>query len=141
VASAIANGDLSSDIDLSLKDEVGELFRSMNTMQHQLLERITKEHKEHDDALRVKIALDCITSNVMVANNQRNIIYMNPAVLTMLQHAESDIRMVLPKFDTRKLLGETIDVFHKNPAHQQQLLSNLNSTFSSEIHVGRRTFL
>ncbi len=140
VASAIASGDLSSSIDTSLKDELGELFRSMSTMQKLLLARITKEHKEHDEALRLKIALDGITSNVMVADNERNIIYVNPAVLAMLEHAESDIRKALPKFDTSKLLGENMDIFHKNPAHQQQLLASFSSTFRSEIHVGGRTF-
>lgn len=140
VASAIASGDLSSGIDLSLNDELGELFRSMNTMQQQLMARSTKDHQEHDEFLRIKIALDSITSNVMVADNERNIVYMNPAVITMLKHAESDIRKVLPKFDAGKLLGTNMDVFHKNPAHQKQLLSVLSSTFRSEIHIGSRTF-
>ena len=140
VASAIANGDLSSSIDLSQKDELGELFRSMNTMQQLLLARITKEHKEHEESLRLKIALDSITSNVMVADNGRNIIYMNPAVLAMLQHDESEIRKVLPRFDSGKLLGTSIDVFHKDPAKQQQLLASLRTTFRSEIHIGGCTF-
>lgn len=140
VASAIANGDLSSSIDTSQKDELGDLFRSMSTMQKLLLARITREHKEHDEALRLKIALDGITSNVMVADNERNIIYLNPAVIAMLKHAESDIRKALPKFDSSKLLGANMDVFHKNPAHQQQLLGALSSTFRSEIYIGGCTF-
>ncbi|PPK73562.1 methyl-accepting chemotaxis protein [Methylobacter tundripaludum] len=140
VAGAIASGDLSSSIDLSQKDELGELFRSMDSMQQQLLSRITKEHREHNEALRLKIALDGMTSNVMVADNEGNIIYLNPAVLTMMQHAESDIRMVLPKFDSGKLLGANMDSFHKNPAHQKKLLGALTSTFNSEIIIGRRTF-
>ncbi len=140
VASAIASGDLSSSIDTSQKDELGELFRSMSTMQKLLLTRITKEHKEHDEALRLKIALDGITSNVMVADNERNIIYINPAVLAMLEHAESEIRKALPKFNTSTLLGTSMDVFHKNPVHQQQLLGALSSTFRSEIHIGGCTF-
>ncbi|HEY8035926.1 MAG TPA: nitrate- and nitrite sensing domain-containing protein [Methylobacter sp.] len=140
VASAIANGNLTSSIDLSQKDELGELFRSMNAMQQLLLARITKDHKEHNESLRIKIALDAMTSSVMVADNERNIIYLNPAVLTMMQHAEPDIRKVLPKFDSSKLLGANMDVFHKNPAHQKELLAKLNSTFRTEIHIGSRTF-
>lgn len=140
VASAIANGDLSSSIDLSQKDELGELFRSMSDMQQLLLARITKEHKEHDESLRIKIALDGMTSNVMVTDNERNIIYLNPAAITMMKHAESDIRKVLPKFDSSKLLGANMDAFHKNPAHQKDLLAKLTSTFRSEIHIGRLTF-
>jgi len=140
VASAIADGDLSSSIDLQQKDELGNLFRSMNTMQEQLLTRITKEHNDRDKFMRAKVALDRITSNVMIADNERNIVYMNPAVLAMMQHAESDIRKVIPKFDSAKLLGTNMDTFHKNPAHQQQLLVQLSSTFRSEIHIGCRTF-
>lgn len=138
-ASAIANGDLSSSIDLTQKDELGELFRSMNTMQQQLLERITKDRKERDESLRIKIALDAMTSNVIVADNERNIIYINPALHTMMKQAESDIRKVLPKFDANKLLGSNMDTFHKNPAYQKELLAKLSSTFSSEIHIGSRT--
>jgi len=140
VASSIANGDLSSNIDISQKDELGELFRSMKTMQQQLLARITKDRKEHDESLRIKIALDGMTSSVMVADNERNIIYLNPAVLAMMQHAESDIRKVLPKFDSGKLLGSNMDAFHKNPMHQRELLAKLSSPFRSEITIGRCTF-
>ncbi len=140
VAGAIAEGDLSSSIDLSQKDELGNLFRSMNVMQQQLLARITKEHHDRDKFMRAKIALDRISSNVMIADNERNIVYMNPAVLAMVQHAESDIRKVLPKFDASKLLGTNMDAFHKNPAHQKQLLANLTSAFRSEIRVGRCIF-
>ncbi len=139
-ANAIADGDLSTHIDIQQKDELGELFRSMSAMQQLLLARTTKEHQEHNEALRLKIALDGITSNVMVADNERNIIYINPAVIAMMQHAESDIRKVFPRFDSSKLLGANIDNFHKNPAHQKQLLGELNSTFRSEITIGMRTF-
>ena len=140
VAGTIANGDLSSSIDLSQKDELGELLRSMNIMQQQLLARITKDRKEHNEALRLKIALDSITSNVMVADNERNIVYLNPAVLTMMQLAEPDIRRAIPRFDSSKLLGANMDAFHKNPAHQQQLLAGLKFTYRSEITIGGRTF-
>ncbi|WP_333878672.1 methyl-accepting chemotaxis protein [Methylobacter sp.] len=140
VASAIANGDLNSSIDLYQKDELGELFRCMNIMQQQLLARMTQDRKEHDESLRLKTALDGITSNVMVADNEHNIIYMNPAILTMMKHAESDIRKVFPKFESSKLLGANINTFHKKPAHQQQLLGRLSATFRSEIHIGRLTF-
>ncbi len=140
VADAIANGDLSSSIDISQNDELGELFRAMDTMQQQLLTRMSKDKWEHDKSLRLKTALDGITSNVMVADNQCNILYLNPALLTMMQHAETDIRKVLPKFNTDKLRGANMDDFHKNPAHQRQLLANLNSTYRSEIQIGGRTF-
>ncbi|MBX9913649.1 MAG: MCP four helix bundle domain-containing protein [Pseudomonadaceae bacterium] len=89
---------------------------------------------------RVKIALDNVSSNVMIADNDRNIIYMNKTVLTMLQNAESDLRKVLPSFDSNKLLGGSIDQFHKNPEHQKRLLATFTSTYKAQIMVGPRTF-
>jgi methyl-accepting chemotaxis protein len=89
---------------------------------------------------RVKIALDNVSSNVMIADNDRNIIYMNKTVLAMLQNAESDVRKVLPSFDSAKLIGGSIDQFHKNPEHQKRLLATFTSTFRTQIVVGPRTF-
>ena len=89
---------------------------------------------------RVKIALDNVSSNVMIADNERNIIYMNKTVFAMLQNAESDLRKVLPSFDSNKLLGGTIDQFHKNPEHQKRLLATFTSTYKTQIVVGPRTF-
>jgi PAS domain-containing protein len=69
---------------------------------------------------RVKIALDNVSSNVMIADNDRNIIYMNKTVVAMLQNAESDLRKDPPNFDVTT--GRcSIDQFHKNPEHQKRL--------------------
>ena len=89
---------------------------------------------------RVKNALDNVSSNVMIADNERNIIYMNKTVFAMLQNAESDLRKVLPSFDSSKLLGGSIDQFHKNPEHQKRLLATFTSTYRAQIEVGGRTF-
>jgi methyl-accepting chemotaxis protein len=93
-----------------------------------------------NDNARVRSALDNVSSNVMIADNERNIIYMNKSVFTMMQHAESDLRKVLPSFDSNKLLGGSIDQFHKNPEHQKRLLATFTSTYKTQIVVGPRTF-
>ena len=89
---------------------------------------------------RVKIALDNVSSNVMIADNDRNIIYMNKTVVAMLQNAESDLRKALPNFEVSKLAGGSIDQFHKNPEHQKRLLATFTSTYRAQIEVGGRTF-
>ena len=89
---------------------------------------------------RIKIALDNVSSNVMIADNERNIIYMNHTVKAMMQNAESDLRKALPSFDASRLLGGSIDQFHKNPEHQKHLLSTFTSTYRAQIEVGGRTF-
>jgi methyl-accepting chemotaxis protein len=90
--------------------------------------------------LRIKNALDKCTTNVMIANAECEIAYMNESVAEMLVRNESDLRKVLPQFDARKLVGANIDMFHKNPAHQRNMLANLRGTYKTEIKVGSLTF-
>lgn len=103
-------------------------------------ERQAAERKLADENLRIKNALDNVSGNVMIANNDRQIVYMNTAVAEMLARNESELRKSLPNFDSRKLIGASIDMFHKNPAHQQGLLSNLRSSYRTEIKVTGLTF-
>ena len=90
--------------------------------------------------LRIRTALDNVSSCVMMADNDNNIIYMNHTVRDMFQRAEADIRKELPGFEADKLLGANIDAFHKNPAHQQHLIKALDKPLNSEIRVGGRVF-
>lgn len=89
---------------------------------------------------RIKAALDATRTNVMIADENLNIIYLNGTVQEMMRNAESDIRKDLPNFSVANLLGTNIDGFHKNPAHQRGLLGGLNKTFTSKLSLGGRTF-
>ena len=89
---------------------------------------------------RIKNALDNCSTNVMIADNDGVIVYMNGAVAEMMRTAENDIRKQLPQFDTRKLMGANFDVFHRNPSHQRNLLAQLRGTYRAQIVVGGRTF-
>ncbi len=99
-----------------------------------------KSKKIADANSRVKQALDNVNTNAMVADSDFNIVYMNESVQNMMLAAEADLKKQLPNFDAKNLLGQNIDIFHKNPAHQRNLLSHLNDTFRTQIQVGGRTF-
>jgi len=90
--------------------------------------------------LRIRNALDKCTTNVMIADVDLNIIYMNETVTAMMQRNEAELRKTLPQFDARTLIGRNIDVFHKNPSHQRQLLAALKSTYQTQIQVGSLYF-
>lgn len=106
-------------------------------------ERLLNEQKAKaiaEENLRVRQALDTVATNTMIADATNTIVYMNNAVLSMMQNAESDLKKDLPNFDSRKLLNANIDQFHKNPSHQQSMLDKLKTTYKTEILVGGRTF-
>lgn len=106
-------------------------------------ERLAREEAERIQAQensRVKQALDNVTANVMIADADANIIYLNRAVTEMMRNAESDIKKQLPHFDVNKLQGTNIDVFHKNPQHQRNLLKDMKGTYHGKAEAGGRTF-
>lgn len=89
---------------------------------------------------RIKQSLDACSTSVMIADAQGIINYANPALLAMFSVAQNDIRQALPQFDAQHILGNKFDLFHKNPAHQHNLLAQLRGTHSAEINLGRRVF-
>lgn len=102
-----------------------------------------RQHGEREVALqnfRIKSALDSVTNNVMLADENGTIIYVNRAVLNMLRDAQDDIRKDLPHFDVNKVLGSSFDIFHKNPAHQREMIKRLTTTYKTRITVGGRKF-
>ena len=101
---------------------------------------VTQKRAEEKRGARIQTSLDCVTSNVMLADENNVVIYMNDAVTQMLKNAESDIRKDLPKFDVDDIVGGSIDRFHKDPSHQIGMLKSLSSTYRNSIVVGGRTF-
>ena len=86
------------------------------------------------------LALDALQTNVMVADADLNIRYMNPAVRQLLQNAEGELRQELPRFSVATLIGSNIDVFHKNPSHQRAMLATLTQRHNATIWVGKLAF-
>ncbi len=109
--------------------------------QTEILAQLEREKTLADERARILGALDATSTNVMLADENRTIIYMNKAVTTMLSGVESELRKVLPNFNVSKLIGTNMDGFHRNPSHQSSLLANLNGTYRSQISVAGQTFL
>jgi PAS domain S-box-containing protein len=85
-------------------------------------------------------ALDALRANVMLADEKFNIIYMNKSVTELLREAEPELKQVLPRFSMATMIGSNIDVFHKNPAHQREMLATLTRPHAATIHLGARVF-
>jgi PAS domain S-box-containing protein len=85
-------------------------------------------------------SLEVITANIMIADDKLNIRYMNTATKQLLKEAEGDLKKELPRFDFDKLIGSNIDIFHKDPGHQRNMLSSLKNQHKATIWVGHRAF-
>lgn len=89
---------------------------------------------------RLLFALDCVTSCVMVADDQFNIVYCNPSMVSTFKKVEPEIRKVFSSFDVNKLIGMNMDTFHKRPEHQRSMVASLQQTVKTSIKVGTCDF-
>ena len=136
----IAEGRYDGVIDIDRPDEIGDVMRALKSMQIKLGFEVNDARQRADSALRLKVALDNVNTNVMVADTDYNIVYLNDSVQQMFADAQEDLRKGIPDFDASKLQGACIDRFHQNPAHQRGLLEKLESTYQSRVEVSGRTF-
>ncbi|MDZ4202006.1 MAG: methyl-accepting chemotaxis protein [Gallionella sp.] len=136
----ISQGKYDNIFTVKRQDEVGKLLNALKSMQIKLGFDVADALRVSNENLRIKIGLDNVSTSVMISDTERNIIYMNKAVVDLMQTAESDIRKELPNFRAANLQGGSIDAFHKNPAHQKSMLASLSTTHRTEIRIGGRTF-
>jgi len=137
----IAQGNYNSSIEIGRHDEIGKVINALKSMQIKLGFDVAENKRVADESLRIRIGLDNVSTGVMIADNARNIIYVNKSVVELLSKAETDIRKHLPNFSATKLVGTSIDSFHANPPHQAQLLSTLSSTFTAGMDLGGRSMV
>jgi len=84
MALEIAKGNLGRTIELDASDKSSLLY-AMKQMQQEIVERMATANKLIDEVTRVKIALDNVSTGVMIADNDRTIIYVNKAVVRLLK--------------------------------------------------------
>ncbi len=139
LANKITQGDYHS---IVVKDEYKDsLISHMKMMQHEILKQSVAALDSKNEILRVKIALDNVSTGVMITDNDLNIIYVNKSVIQTLSENETDICKQLPEFNSAKLIGTNIDVFHKNAAHQRKMLCELSGKYQASLMLGNRNML
>ena len=102
---------------------------------------IATVNDDNEELFKLRTAFDSVTTNLMMCDNDLNITYANPAVVKMLAARQEGLRAVWPGMDAHNLVGQNIDQFHRNPAHQRGLLADPSRLpASAEIQVGDLEF-
>jgi len=108
VANDVASGKLDGHIDVSRKDEVGDLLQAMQRMQRDLRERTETDQAIARENLRIRTALDYSSTGVYLTDAHHTIVYSNRALQQTLSQYEADIRKDLPDFDAAaSLIGKS----------------------------------
>ncbi len=95
-------------------------------------EDVTEKQVTEAEQSRLASMLDNAPTNVMLADRDLKIIYINPASLSTLRKLERHLPV-----KAENVLGSTIDIFHKNPAHQRKILADpKNLPVRATINIG-----
>jgi methyl-accepting chemotaxis protein len=115
-ADAIAEGKLAQqDMEVSGKDELAELGRALNRMKANL--------REKDAATARMVALvDKTSVNIMYADKENKIQYINPAAMSALRELEQYLPV-----RASEIVGQSIDIFHKGPNRQRRMLGDAST--------------
>ncbi|WP_300434279.1 Cache 3/Cache 2 fusion domain-containing protein [Zoogloea sp.] len=139
-AQEVASGRYDNFIDLSRGDEIGRVLHALESMQIRLGSDISEQQRIGNENARIRQALDCVETNVRIADPEGLVIYANPALLKTIRAIESEICKDAPGFSVNTFVGSSIGRLYADPDAALKRLAALNQTTRTQMMIGGRTF-
>jgi methyl-accepting chemotaxis protein len=136
----ISAGKYDNVIESAGTDEAGQVLQALSEMQTKLRTQIESERSFAAENSRIRQALDKVSTSVVLADANYQIIYVNETAQAMFARNQHEIRKTLPNFDVARLRGSSLDVVAVDPAGMRRVLDNLTSADTHERMLGGCTF-
>jgi methyl-accepting chemotaxis protein len=81
--------------------------------------------KQETEAARMLTLVEGESTNVMIANLEGVVTYINPALKKTFASYRENFSKAFKNFDPENMIGVNIDDFHKNPEQQRRLLADV----------------
>ncbi len=140
VFSELAEGRYDSKLEIGANDEVGQLLQGLQSMQIQQGFNVDESRRIANDNLRIRIALDCVSANLRIADDDGLVLYANKGLLTTLRQIEPGLREQQPGFTVDNFVGSNIGAFYEDAAAALKTLRELQSTRQTELEIGGRIY-
>jgi methyl-accepting chemotaxis protein len=115
--------------------QAGDIQRALMTLRIKMGYQIAEERRKYSMARQ---ALTSASASIVLADENLRIVYINASAARLFQNLEVDFRKELPNFQADKVMGSDISVFHKNPAHERQVVVDLKEPMTAEVRIGGR---
>ncbi|MBL8453354.1 MAG: Cache 3/Cache 2 fusion domain-containing protein, partial [Zoogloea sp.] len=139
-AQNVAAGHYGNAIDVGRNDEIGQVLQALESMQVRLCSDIAEQKRASDENARIRQALDCVETNVRIADPCGRVIYANPALLKTIRSIEAEIRKDAPGFSVDTFVGSSIGRLYADPEAALKRLAALVQTTRTQMVIGGRTF-
>jgi len=137
---SLANGDFTRNVDVSRNDEMGKILQGLQSMQIQQGFNVAEAKRVANDNLRIRIALDCVNSNLRIADDDGAVLYANKGLQSTLRKIEPALRERMPGFSVDRFVGSNIGDFYADPKAALNTLRELRDTRVTEMEIGGRIF-
>lgn len=136
--SKVVLGDTETDIPYQNRgDEIGEMSKSLAQFRDNLGEAAIANRT----SLFKGSAFDWSSMPMMIIDRDFIVTFVNDGTKKLFKDYGTEFSEVFPSFNPENIIGTCIDVFHKAPSHQRQLLSDpKNLPFDADISVGDLKF-
>ncbi|MCF6323385.1 MAG: methyl-accepting chemotaxis protein [Gammaproteobacteria bacterium] len=102
---------------------------------------VTARRSKEEEAFRLQLAIEGSQTAIMTVDRELVVTYANEQTIALMQRYAEELRAAYPGFNPDELVGSDIDIFHKDPRMQRQLLSNpANLPHDADINVGSLVF-
>lgn len=122
---------------ITLKTIINGVFNKSNKLMGYVVnwEDVSEKMKQEARVAQIHSMVENAPVNIMFADMDLKIQYLNPASVKTLKKLEH----LLP-VSADKMMGQNIDIFHKDPSHQRRLLADpKNLPHQANIKVGPET--
>ncbi|MFK7994619.1 MAG: methyl-accepting chemotaxis protein [Granulosicoccus sp.] len=130
LAEAIADDQLDNTIHAEGRDEPSQLMNALAVMQKKLNVRINEERQQSIINGRIKQALECVSSPVLVADVDNSIIYSNISANQYFKSFEDALAHDIPDFSHKDIIGQPMDFLCKG---QTMSASNIAGSTATEL--------
>ncbi|MDX2061335.1 MAG: methyl-accepting chemotaxis protein, partial [Gemmatimonadales bacterium] len=139
VAALVGAGDLTAVATVASRNELGEVSDALNEAVVGMRTALQAERvdwaevgRQRDEVNRVRQMVENAPINIVYADRDFVIRYVNRSAVALFRSLEQ----YLP-IRADQLVGQSIDIFHRNPAHQRKLLGEpKNLPHTAKIKIG-----
>ncbi|TXH39042.1 MAG: HAMP domain-containing protein [Burkholderiaceae bacterium] len=133
VVQAFGQGDFDEPLE-AFPGKKAEINRQIETVRSRLKDAAHVADENH----RIRLALDDVPLAVLIADKDGIIRYANRSVMKLLRELEPTLRERVPGFsaDPERIMGQSFDIFHKDPSHQRRLIDGLRGPHASQWDFG-----
>ncbi|MBS0418259.1 MAG: hypothetical protein JSR66_11130 [Proteobacteria bacterium] len=136
----ISSGKYDNEIRQNGQDEAAQVLNALGEMQSKLRTQIETERAVAAENTRIRQALDKVSTSVVLADGNHQVIYLNETALSTFTRNQHEIRKSLPTFDAHRIKGSNLDSLSSEPGQQRRTLDTLSGSDTQERQLGLCTF-